>query len=150
MLSKKLFLFSTLTLLVGLLALAPTLSAQDKSLSDVTVEELSAEGPLTEDDIDIFLKYLALSDELVLKLEENPNINPLDEVTKFAKSNNVSTVRMRYLMEKIPYGIVVVTVEEPSKAPKAPVGYMELSESETRLIKDNIGKIRSLIESLDK
>ncbi|MDR1872165.1 MAG: hypothetical protein LBS60_09680 [Deltaproteobacteria bacterium] len=152
MLLKKFIFFSVLGLMAFSLAYSAPLKAQPapNPFESVTEEQLTAEGPITAADLDYFLKFLAASNDIIQKMDEDPSLNFEEEIAKFAKDNNVTTVRTRYLMEKVPYAIFVATVKDPQKAPKAPVKYMELTPAESQIIQDNLEKFRFFTESLNQ
>ncbi|MDR1872435.1 MAG: hypothetical protein LBS60_11055, partial [Deltaproteobacteria bacterium] len=111
------------------------------------------EGPLTPKDIDIYIKYVALSKDLIALAEKDPRYSVEgewaqvieDEWVKFAQDNNLTTIRLYYLLEKIQVNLGLTEPEQPS-AGDAP--YLKLSAAEKRLLADNKSRILAAFKDL--
>jgi hypothetical protein len=138
MLLKKTLLSATLACLI--LTVTVGLQAQDVDLDAITEEQLSQESPLTTADIDLYLKFFAQSAELV----KDPSADFKQATLDFIKANDITATRLRYILEKVPYGMIVATSGN-SNLP-TPQPHMVLSEGEITVINDNLPKIMSAVQ----
>jgi hypothetical protein len=142
---KKFLLFSCLGLLT--LALSTNLMAQAEDFDNITEEQLAKEGPLTQKDIDVYLNFFEHSAKLMKDSggKEMAEKDLINITTDFAKNNNITIVRLRYLMEKIPYALMLSSAsadEEP------PFPYLKISAEEKQLVAQNLQKIMTTIQKL--
>jgi hypothetical protein len=138
---KKLVFCSLFSVIVFSLAFTVNSPAQERDLDEITVDDLNKEGPLTQADIALFLKYVDLSQELAKEMKQNPNLDFKSAAMKFVKENGVSTIRFRYILEKVPYGSQVVAAKDPQAVPAPSHEYLKLSEPEKELLTTNQSKI---------
>ncbi|MDR1607427.1 MAG: hypothetical protein LBT38_03360 [Deltaproteobacteria bacterium] len=146
MLWKKILIPVLAALAWAFLLYTPPLLAQDPDLEEITIAELNAEGPLTQADIDIYLKFLEHAGAAL----KNPPPSDIEGFMKkmtaeFLKANDVKPVRLRLITEKIPYAVMVASDTEGSFEPTDT--YMELSQEEVDLVSDNMDKIQSFMKT---
>ncbi|MDR0548503.1 MAG: hypothetical protein LBI10_03710 [Deltaproteobacteria bacterium] len=150
MIFKKTGLF-VLTLAMTL-SLAYGLSAQPQDLDNITAEQLNKEGPLTQKDVELYIKFFELSATTVKNESQKPKGQDLDDTfsntaSNFAKENNISIVRLRYIMEKIPMAIMGSATDTPIPAD---MPYLALSPEESALVKENTPKIVAVIQKFSE
>jgi hypothetical protein len=127
------------------MAWACPLSAQLVDLGAVTIEELVKEGPLTQADVDLFVNFLEHSAQTMNKLPDKEiELYMTEMVTEFIKTTHANPVRLRYISEKIPYAVLIVTnnagVFDPGET------YLNLSDAEKTLISKNLAKLSDLLD----
>jgi hypothetical protein len=136
---KKFILFAGLGLLT--LALSSNLQAKAELVDDTTEEQLSKEGPLTQKDLDLYLNYY-----VEIETDEKArNQDSLEFTFEFAKKKKIKFVRLKYLLEKIPYAINLVL---NSADDEPPYPYLKVSAAEKRLVQRNLKKIIATIQKL--
>ncbi|MDR1607424.1 MAG: hypothetical protein LBT38_03345 [Deltaproteobacteria bacterium] len=139
---------STLALCLGLIFLSITHPLRAQELGDldsVTPLELAQEAPLTEADIDLYLKYFR---ESIIHMRE-PTVDMAQFNLRFLKDNNLTLARLRYLLEKIPPLMVAAFSDQDSFGPEDPP-YLKFSASEKKLIKANMNKITLTYATIHK
>ncbi|MDR1872437.1 MAG: hypothetical protein LBS60_11065 [Deltaproteobacteria bacterium] len=123
--------------------------APEKGIYDVTLADLNAEGPLTARDIDVYLKYLYLTRGHEARKNPEATSDPEGrKILEFAKDNGLSIVRLRYILEKVPFGSMVAVKPDPESAPTPPVPYLKLSTEEIKVLTDNLNRILEAYEAL--
>ncbi|MDR1872436.1 MAG: hypothetical protein LBS60_11060 [Deltaproteobacteria bacterium] len=147
MLLKKLSLGAIACFLAFFLAFAAPSPAQDNSIEDSDENDLNQEGPLTQKDIDLYLEFVALYDELVEKSEADPDYDQDEEIMAFIQNNGLTFNRFRYIVEKVPFGVMVLTAPEPQLVPPLTDPYLELSNEEKKLLSANLNKLSPTFES---
>ncbi|MDR2142357.1 MAG: hypothetical protein LBR11_11325 [Deltaproteobacteria bacterium] len=138
---KKITLFACLAILT--MAFSSSLLAQEIDLDSVTDEQMSKEAPLTQADIDLYIKFSEYSQEMFKKLETDPQLDIKQALVNFVKANNLTPVRMKFITLKIPYIILIVT----NKMPENPeLSHLKPTESEKTIVQDNMTKILATIQ----
>ncbi|MDR1607422.1 MAG: hypothetical protein LBT38_03335 [Deltaproteobacteria bacterium] len=139
MLLKKLAL--CLGLFVSFFLFAAISQAQ-VDLDSVTEEQLTKEGPLTQQDLDLYLKFYDASASNLSK----PDFDMVKFTTDFIKDNKLTTVRLRYLLEKIPMTMMALS-SKADNSDKLPA-YIKASPAEKKLIETNMSKIVAAMQKI--
>ncbi|MDR1607426.1 MAG: hypothetical protein LBT38_03355 [Deltaproteobacteria bacterium] len=145
-------LFLTLTL-----AFPWPLKAEEKAKpalpEPTTLARLNQEGPLTQEDIDLFVKFSALFSSWQKKDRKsanNPKADWENEILNFIKANNISKIRLRYILEKIPDAARNIIAQASPKPydPDYERPYIIASDLEKELIQENLLKIQPFLKAL--
>ncbi|MDR1578270.1 MAG: hypothetical protein LBT86_08640 [Deltaproteobacteria bacterium] len=142
--------------LILFLAMARPVLAQDSlNLNQITTEQLNMEGPLTQADIDFFVKFMTFSTELMNKPQapNAPEIDEEKETLDFIKANNFTPVRLRYLMEKI-----VITISQIKASPQDlekfnsanTPPYLKSSDAEKQIVQGNLNNILTAFQKIQE
>jgi hypothetical protein len=140
---KKIVLFFVLCILT--LSASLNLIAQAKDIYNITDEQLSEEGPLTQKDIDVYLGFFERNANLMKSDAKASKDVMIKATADFAKNNGVTIVRLRYLLEKIPYVLLLVSssADNPPPFPN-----LKVSNDEKSLVKKNQSKIMETFKIL--
>ncbi|MDR1396095.1 MAG: hypothetical protein LBK52_08005 [Deltaproteobacteria bacterium] len=153
-LRKPLFLCLLAALAGFLLLSGQPLPADDADLDSVTSEQMSKEGPLTQKDYDLYIKYLqtAISGIKAMQKDLPADADPdkilSDLTSKFIADNKLTAVRMRYIIEKV--GATELSLESPASlpAPDSDEAFFIPSKDEIQLFEKNKDKLEALKKSL--
>jgi hypothetical protein len=121
-----------------------SLSAQEVDLDSVTTDQLNAEGPLTQNDIDLYLLYFETSIKALQKDQGASQESVLKMTVDFINNNKISVTRLRYILEKIPYSITALSGTPGEFTPEFP--YLAVSDAEKELVNKNMPNIMSTIQ----
>jgi hypothetical protein len=124
------------------LAMASGLAARDSGLESVTKEQMSKEGPLTQRDVNVFLSFL--EENRAIRESGRPSDDDYGNFARdFMRKNNVTPVRLKYLLEKV---LVVVAVVENGDDVLSPGRGPTVTNSEKKVVKANLAKIIDAIQ----
>ncbi|MDR1395924.1 MAG: hypothetical protein LBK52_07130 [Deltaproteobacteria bacterium] len=143
MLIRKIFpapaLAGLILALAGLMAaLNPnpaSAAGESPLLPSVTPEQLQKEPPLTKADIDLFLEFMAISNQLSASRPNDELVQLNREAAaKFLQDKKMSPVRFAYIGAKIPIGLLMIMNPDRQLPPKFSQPYLIPSEAELKLI----------------
>jgi hypothetical protein len=122
-------------LIIFLLALGAAASGADSQL-DISLAAKMREPPLTQADIDLFVRLFSAEGRIAGQDGEDIQITLERYFLDFAKENKITSVRLAYLAEKIPAALF------HALDPALPIeDYLVPNEAETKLLLDSRDRI---------
>jgi hypothetical protein len=134
------FFLAILTFLAVQVGQAKAQEITINSLNKVTEADLAQEPPLTQKDVDIYVKYMELSFTIADLSQKESN----DQIVKFLKENDVSPARFRFILEKVSVTMALLSPSEPST--DGLEAYLIPNEDEKKLVQENAEKIVALFD----
>ncbi|MDR1607425.1 MAG: hypothetical protein LBT38_03350 [Deltaproteobacteria bacterium] len=129
------------------LALTNPLSAQF-NLANIPPERLAEEGPLTQKDIDFYLGFTQFFTETLEKNAANSEFDLDKAAHDYILAQNYQAPRFRYLWEKVMMLSLITIMGDEAFGADRPA-YLNYTEAEKQLIKDNLNKIGPAIANLN-
>ncbi|MDR1083566.1 MAG: hypothetical protein LBP22_01610 [Deltaproteobacteria bacterium] len=144
MLLKKLVILG----IIAALAQSVSSLAEEFDYESITAEQLNREAPLTQEDVDILVKFYHLTVVAVNTVRRNPatTVKELDDlVAEFVEANKITPIRLRYIAIKIQ--AVMVGLDDSNQMPKEGLNppFMVPGSSELNLIKQNRTKLAAAL-----
>ncbi|MDR1607455.1 MAG: hypothetical protein LBT38_03500 [Deltaproteobacteria bacterium] len=113
-----------------------------------TPAQLNKEGPLTQADIDLFIKFSDFFSNMLTKANE-PDFDPDLELANFPKTNQVTLSRFQYVISKITTAAIMSLSKKEEFPPNAPP-YLKTNEAEKKILQENMPKILEAFKKIQK